>query len=151
MEESLDLLFKNLKSLSINEKLVDPMNEQVLKLAFLGDTLFGMLARNYLISKYSKTIKISEMHDKNTKLVCAKNQSMIADILVDNFLNENEIDFFKRARNAHSHSKSKSSSIVEYRKATGLEALLAFMFYKDDKRLKDVMTKIVEILEDNSQ
>ena len=150
MEESLDLLFKNLKSLSINEKLVDPMNEQVLKLAFLGDTLFGILARNYLISKYSKTIKISEMHDKNTELVCAKNQSMVADKLVDEFLDEKEIDFFKRARNAHSHSKSKNSSIVEYRKATGLEALLAFLFYKDENRLKDVMAKIVEIFDDSN-
>ena len=150
MEENLDLFFKNLKNSTINEKLVDPINEQVLKLAFLGDTLFGMLARNYLISKYSKVIKVSEIHNKNNKLVCAKNQSMIADRLVDEFLNENEIDFFKRARNAHSHSKSKNSSIVEYRKATGLEALLAFLFYKDEKRLCDVLDKIVKIFDENS-
>ena len=148
MEENLDLLFKNLKSLPIDEKLVDPLNEQVLKLAFLGDTLFGILVRHYLISKYSKIIKISEMHDKNTELVCAKNQSMIADRLIDELLNENEIDFFKRARNAHSHSKSKNSSIVEYRKATGLEALLAFLFYKDGNRLKIVMEKILQIIDE---
>lgn len=150
MEESLELLLKNLKALPINEKLVDPINEQVLKLAFLGDTLFGLLARNYLLNKYSKLNKISDIHDKNTGLVCAKNQSMIADRLVNELLTEGEIDFFKHARNAHSHSKSKNSSIVEYRKATGLEALLAFLFYKDEKRLNEVLAKVIEIFDEGN-
>ncbi|MBP3201889.1 MAG: RNAase [Lachnospiraceae bacterium] len=148
MEGSLDALFKNLKALSENEKLVDPLNEQVLKLAFLGDTLFGIITRNYLISKYSNSIKINEMHNKNSELVCAKNQSMIADKLVDELLTDDEIDFFKHARNAHSHSKSKNSSIVDYRKATGLEALLAFLFYKDENRLKVIMAKIIQIFDE---
>lgn len=148
MESSLDALFKDLKSLSENEKLVDPLNEQVLKLAFLGDTLFGIITRNYLISKYSNSIKINEMHNKNSELVCAKNQSMIADRLVDELLTDDEIDFFKHARNAHSHSKSKNSSIVDYRKATGLEALLAFLFYKDENRLKVIMAKIIQIFDE---
>lgn len=148
MEESLNLLFKNLKSLSINEKLLDPINEQVLKLAFLGDTIFGILSRNYLISKFRDKIKISEMHDKNTKLVCASTQSIIADRLVDELLTKDEVDFFKHARNAHSHSKSKNSSIVEYRKATGLEALLAFLFYKDEDRLKVLLDKILELFDE---
>ena len=148
MEGSLDALFKDLKSLSENEKLVDPLNEQVLKLAFLGDTLFGIIARNYLISKYSNSIKISEMHNKNSELVCAKNQSMIADKLVDELLTDDEIDFFKHARNAHSHSKSKNSSIVDYRKATGLEAMLAFLFYKDENRLRVIMAKIIQIFDE---
>lgn len=150
MEGSLDTLFKNLKALSENEKLVDPLNEQVLKLAFLGDTLFGIITRNYLISKYSNSIKINEMHNKNSELVCAKNQSMIADKLVDELLTDDEIDFFKHARNAHSHSKSKNSSIVDYRKATGLEALLAFLFYKDENRLKVIMAKIIQIFDEIS-
>ena len=148
MEGSLDALFKNLKALSENEKLVDPLNEQVLKLAFLGDTLFGIITRNYLISKYSNSIKINEMHNKNSELVCAKNQSMIVDKLVDELLTDDEIDFFKHARNAHSHSKSKNSSIVDYRKATGLEALLAFLFYKDENRLKVIMAKIIQIFDE---
>lgn len=151
MEENLNTLLKNLKSISTDEKLIDPMNEQVLKLAFLGDTIFGILTRNFLISKYSNKIKINEMHDKNTKLVCASSQSYIADRLVDELLTEDEIDFFKHARNAHSHSKSKNSSIVEYRKATGLEALLAFLFYKDEDRLKVLLNKIVEIFDELSK
>ena len=148
MEESLEILFKYLKSISEDEKLVDPYNEQVLKLAFLGDTLFGVFVRNYLIVKYSNKIKISEMHNKNAELVCAKSQSKIVDKLIDDFLNNEEIDFFKHARNAHSHSKSKNSSIVEYRKATGFEALLAFLFYTDEDRLREVLAKVAQMLDE---
>lgn len=146
MEESLKLLISGLKSINTEDKLENPQNEHVLKLAFVGDTIFDLFTRDYLVRKYSNKIKISEMHKKNTELVCAKNQSMIIDILVNDFLTEDEIDFFKHARNAHSHSKSKNSSIVEYRKATGLEALLGLLLYKDENRLIEVLNEIGKIL-----
>lgn len=146
MEESLKLLISGLKSINTEDKLENPQNEHVLKLAFVGDTIFDLFTRDYLVRKYSNKIKISEMHKKNTELVCAKNQSMIIDTLVNDFLTEDEIDFFKHARNAHSHSKSKNSSIVEYRKATGLEALLGLLLYKDENRLIEVLNEIGKIL-----
>ncbi len=147
MEESLKSLINDLKSINVEDKLENPQNEQVLKLAFVGDTIFDLFTRDYLVRKYSNKIKISEMHKKNTELVCAKNQSMIIDDLVNNFLTKDEIDFFRHARNAHSHSKSKNSSIVEYRKATGLEALLGLLLYKDENRLIEVLNEIGKILE----
>ena len=147
MEESLELLINDLKNVCADEKLQDPQNEQVLKLAFVGDTIFDLFTRDYLVRKYSSKIKISDMHKKNTELVCAKSQSMIIDTLVNDVLTEEEISFFKHARNAHSHSKSKNSSIVEYRKATGLEALLGLLLYKDEKRLIEVLDKITKIFE----
>lgn len=147
MEESLKLLISDLKNICDEDKLENPQNEQVLKLAFVGDTIFDLFTRDYLVRKYSNKIKISEMHEKNTELVCAKSQSMIIDTLVNGFLSEEEIDFFKHARNAHSHSKSKNSSIVEYRKATGLEALLGLLLYKDEKRLIEVLNEIKKILD----
>ena len=146
MEESLKLLISDLKKINTEDKLENPQNEQVLKLAFVGDTVFDLFTRDYLVRKYSNKIKISEMHKKNTELVCAKNQSMIIDTLVNSFLTEEEIDFFKHARNAHSHSKSKNSSIVEYRKATGLEALLGLLLYKDENRLIEVLNEIGKML-----
>ena len=146
MEESLKLLISDLKKINTEDKLENPQNEQVLKLAFVGDTIFDLFTRDYLVRKYSNKIKISEMHKNNTELVCAKNQSMIIDTLVNSFLTEEEINFFKHARNAHSHSKSKNSSIVEYRKATGLEALLGLLLYKDENRLIEVLNEIGKIL-----
>lgn len=147
MEESLKQLLIDLKSINVEDKLLEPQNEQVLKLAFVGDTIFDLFTRDYLLRKYSYMIKISDMHKKNTELVCAKSQSEIADKLVNEFFTEEEIDFFKHARNAHSHSKAKSSSIVEYRKATGLEALLGLLLYKDENRLLQVLAKISSFIE----
>ena len=144
MEKSLKELIKSLKDISSEDKLVDPQNEQVLKLAFVGDTIFDLFTRDLLNRKYADKIKISELHKKNTELVCAKSQSLISDFLVDNVLSDDEIDFFKHARNAHSHSKSKNSSIVEYRKATGLEALLGLLFYQNETRLIEILESISE-------
>ena len=144
MEKSLKELIKSLKDISSEDKLVDPQNEQVLKLAFVGDTIFDLFTRDLLNRKYADKIKISELHKKNTELVCAKSQSLISDFLVDNVLSDDEIDFFKHARNAHSHSKSKNSTIVEYRKATGLEALLGFLFYQNVARLIEILDSISE-------
>ncbi|MBR4313739.1 MAG: RNAase [Lachnospiraceae bacterium] len=144
MEKSLKDLLRSLKNINFDEKLDDPQNEQVLKLAFVGDTIFDLFTRDLLNRKFVDKIKINELHKKNSELVCAKSQSKISDFLVNEVLDEEEISFFKHARNAHSHSKSKNSSIVEYRKATGLEALLGLLFYKDEKRLIELLDKIAE-------
>lgn len=146
MEESLKSLLKDLKTISFDEKLKEPQNEKVLKLAYVGDTIFDLFTRDFLFKKYKSTIKINEMHKLNSDLVCAKNQSKIAEYLIDNVLTDEEIDFFKHARNSHSNSKSKSSSIVEYRKATGLEALLGLLLYKDENRLLEILRSISEII-----
>ena len=147
MEKDLIELLDDLKKINYDEKLDDVLNAHVLKLAYVGDTIFDLFTRNYLVKKYADTIKIGDLHKKNSDLVCAKSQSKISDYLVDNVFTEEEVDFFKHARNAHSNSKSKNSSIVEYRKATGLEATLGLLFYKDGKRLVKVLDKIAAILE----
>lgn len=147
MEESLKKLLLDIKSINEDDKLTEPQNEQMLKLAFVGDTIFDLFTRDYLNRKYVDKIKISELHKKNSELVCAKSQSEISEYLINNVFDEEEIYFFKRARNAHSHSKAKNSTIAEYRKATGLEAVLGLLLYKDEKRLIEVLDKISEIIE----
>lgn len=149
MEENLKKLLSDIKSIKEDDKLDSPQNEQVLKLAFVGDTIFDLMTRDYLNRKYADRIKINEMHKKNTELVCAKTQSKIVEHLINNELTEDEIGFFKRARNAHSTSKSKNSTIVEYRKATGLEALIGLLFYTDEERLTEVLNAIVSLIDEN--
>ncbi|MBO6119112.1 MAG: RNAase [Lachnospiraceae bacterium] len=143
MEENLKNLILGLKTLDIDEKLNEPQNEQVLKLAYVGDTIFDLFTRDYLNRKFADKIKINELHKKNSELVCAKTQSKLSDYLVDNVFTEEEINFFKHARNAHSHSKSKNSSIVEYRKATGLEAVLGLLYYQNEERLIEILNAII--------
>lgn len=147
MEENLRKLFDELKQINPDDKISEAQNIQVLRLAYVGDTIFDLFTRDYLNRKYVESIKINDLHKKNSELVCAKSQSKISDYLVNEVLTTDEINFFKHARNAHSHSRSKNSSIVEYRKATGLEALLGFLFYQDTNRLIQILNKISQNFE----
>lgn len=128
------------------EKNIENIN--VIKLAFLGDTIFDFFTRSYLIDTYGDKIKMNDMHKKNTSLVCAKSQARMVEYLInENILTEKEAEFYKHARNAHPHSKSKNSSIVDYRKATGFEALLAYIYLSGDKkRLSSIFKKLTEYI-----
>ena len=150
MEEALKTLLASLKTLDADCKLNDPQNENVLYLAFVGDTVFDLFTRDYLIRKYISVDKINELHNKNSNLVCAKSQARIIESLIDNkILTDEEVDFYRHARNAHSHSRSKNSSIVDYRKATGFEALLGLLFYKSEGRLIEVLSEVEKLLNVN--
>ena len=150
MEENIDILLKELRQFDYDLDLIAPQNEKVLYLAFIGDTIFDLFTRDYLIRHNIHKIKMGELHKKNSNLVCAKSQADVVERLInDNVLSEEEEDFYKHARNAHSRSKSKNSSIIDYRKATGLEALLGLLYYKKDiNRLKTLLLKIAEYLDE---
>lgn len=110
-----------------------------LKLAYVGDAIYSFLVRDYIIKNYQNNYKINDIHKIVSNIVCAKSQSEIIDFLINNnLLTEKEIEIYKESRNKHPHSKSKNSSIVEYRKATGFEAVIAYIYYNDEKRLKEL-------------
>ena len=112
------------------------------KLAYLGDAFFELYTRNKLYDKYKDTIDMNEMHKINTSLVCAKNQSSFIDKLIDdNLLNEEELDIYKSARNLHTNTKSKNSPVRDYRKATGLEALIGYLdINKNTQRALEILS-----------
>ena len=112
------------------------------KLAYLGDAFFELYTRNKLYDKYKDTIDMNEMHKINTSLVCAKNQSSFIDKLIDeNLLNEEELDIYKSARNLHTNTKSKNSPVRDYRKATGLEALIGYLYInKNTQRALEILS-----------
>lgn len=147
MDEYLSKLLTYIKSIDFDTRLQDPANENILYLAYVGDTIFDFFTRDYLIRHYINVLKMDEIHKKNSDLVCAKSQARIVERLIDDkVLNNDEIDFYKHARNAHSNSKSKNSSIVDYRKATGFEALLGMLFYNDTNRLLELLKEIMQYI-----
>ena len=122
---------------------IDSINTLVL--AYLGDSVYELLIRDYFLKQGLN--KVNNLQNKVTNYVSAKAQSKYVQYLIDNnYLAEDEISYYKHARNAHPHSKSKNSSIVEYRKATGLEALLGLLLYEDENRLIEVLSEIGKIL-----
>lgn len=111
-------------------------------LAFLGDAVYELYIREYLINK--NICNVNELQKECVKYVSAERQCYFIEKMIEkNFLTADEIDIFKRGRNASSHS-SRSTDIVTYKKATGLESLIGYLYLnKDMMRIKEIMEYIV--------
>lgn len=100
-------------------------------LAYLGDAVIELLVRRDLVKK--GTLKVGEMNRISDELVRASSQSVAADKIIS-FLTEDELAVFKRGKNARVNNLPKSATFGEYKKATGLEALFAYLYLTDNHR-----------------
>jgi ribonuclease-3 family protein len=114
-----------------------------LVLAYIGDSVYELYIRKYLLSK--NIAKVNDLQKEAIKYVSAKGQAQALKKLLDsNFLSEEEQDIIKKARNHKSH-RSKSTDILTYKHATGLEALIGYLYlFKKYDRLDSVMKFIEE-------
>lgn len=111
-------------------------------LAYIGDAVYELYIRNYLISL--KISKVKELQKKSLEYVSASSQRKhLEKLLTADFLSENEIEIYKRGRNAHSR-KNNSTDIITYKMATGLECLIGYLYLnKNEDRIKEIMEFIV--------
>ena len=94
-------------------------------LAHIGDGAYELMCRAYLCEKGDQTVL--KLHKDTVNLVKAPTQAAFAD-KIKPFLTEEEIGFFRRGKNAHTHAAPKSASRTQYAKATGLEALFGALY-----------------------
>ena len=100
-----------------------------LQLAYIGDSVHALLVRTYLIGK---NLKVKDMHGKANQAVNAVSQYRALNALLP-ILTDEETAIVKRGRNAHPHHGApKSATVGEYAGATGLEALLGFLYLTGD-------------------
>ena len=92
-------------------------------LAYLGDAQMELLVRKRLILKGGR---LGDLNKQTDALVCAKAQVQALEKLMPLFT-EDELAAFKRGKNAHTNSVPKSVTMLEYRKATGLEAVFGYL------------------------
>ena len=120
---------------------VDGIN--VLVLAYLGDSIYENYIRKFLIFK--GIAKVNELQTEAIKYVSAKNQSFFLNKMIDeNFLELNEIDIVKRARNYKTTSHPKNCDIITYKYATGLEALIGYLYLTNNNgRIDKIMDFIL--------
>ena len=118
-------------------------NINVLALAYLGDAIYEIYIREYLLNK--NIVKVKELQEEAIKYVSAKSQSeFLKKIIENNFLNEEEIAMIKRARNHKSHKAPKGTNIITYKNSTGLEALIGYLYLnKKRNRIEEIMKYIV--------
>ncbi len=100
-----------------------------LSLALMGDAIYDLFIRYYVMSFGDD--KVNNIHGKKSFFVKAKSQAQFIDYYKDQ-LTEEEYEVYRRGRNKKSNTAAKNSTIVEYRKSTGFEALLGYLFIKND-------------------
>lgn len=113
-----------------------------LVLAYLGDAVYELYVRKYLIEK--GIAKVKDLQKSATSYVSAVSQNDILERLINcGFLTDEELDIVKRGRNAHSH-QSKTTDIITYKKATGFETLIGYLYSNDKERLEEVMKEVLK-------
>lgn len=114
-----------------------------LQLALIGDGVFEIYIRNYILSSNTQ-LSAHKMHVKAISYVKAKSQSAIM-YSIEESLTEDEVYIYKRGRNAKSATIPKNSSVVDYRNATGFEALIGYLYLIGNKeRLFNILEKSTE-------
>ena len=109
-----------------------------LVLAYVGDAVYELNVRTKVIDQGN--IKTSNMHRRSIEYVRAQSQAEALDRIIDN-LNEVEIELIRRARNAHSLTVPKNAELEDYKKATALEALIGYLYLKEDyERVQEIIS-----------
>ena len=134
---------KDKKDINLILNYLNKLNINSLELAYLGDAVYELFIRKYLVNKGN--IKVNDLQVQAINYVSAKAQSHFLDKMIQNdFLNTEELDIVKRARNHKVLSHPKNTSIIVYKKATGLEALLGYHeLAQNKKRIEEIMKYIV--------
>ena len=108
-----------------------------LTLAFIGDSIYDLIIRTTVVE--SGNAPVNKLHKRCSKLVQASAQAELYHQIKDT-LSEEETAIYKRGRNAKSFTSAKNAGVVEYRTATGLEALIGYLY------LTDQMDRIMELI-----
>lgn len=117
----------------------DRMQAAPLTLAFVGDTVYDLFVRTYLLDTRDATPHT--LHMAAAKLVCAAGQAA-AFRRVEAELSDEELTQYKRGRNAHSGTLPKNASVSDYHTASGFEALIGWLYLSgQDARMTQLMRR----------
>lgn len=126
-------------------KEVDIKEYSPLTLAYIGDSVYDLIIKSLVINGGNK--QVNKLHQETSRLVQASAQSLMMRTMQEH-LTEEERAIYKRGRNAKSVSPAKNQSITDYRRATGFEALLGYLYLqKDWKRMLELVKIGLDSLE----
>lgn len=111
-----------------------------LTLAFFGDSVYEVLVREKIVKSGSKPIHT--LHSMAVKKVNAGFQSYASE-QIEKLLTDDELEIFKRGRNATGNNVPRSSNPKDYHRATGLEALFGYLYLSGQhERMKELFETI---------
>ena len=115
-----------------------PSQFSPLALAYIGDGVYELFVRTKVIEEH-ENMPANKLHKKTVQYVKAHAQADSIDAMLPH-LTENETAVYKRGRNAKSNTTPKNADMADYRKATGFEALIGFLYLSgENERLHELM------------
>ena len=139
---------KNITFKFTEKNFSSPEQMQALALAYIGDSIYDIMSREYVMKNHLG--KINDLHRTVSTLVSARAQaSFMKDILENNILTDIEESIYIRGKNQKNNSKAKNASIMEYKLATGLEAVFGYLYLeKNFERLEEMFNYIINLHEE---
>ena len=125
MQKGIDSYIK--EQFGISE--VDIRTYSPLTLAYIGDGIFDLVIRSVVVGKGNT--RAGELHKRTSQIVKAHTQAEMIEKLFP-MLTEEEAEVYRRGRNAKSPTMAKNATMSDYRKATGFEALMGYLYLKDE-------------------
>ena len=100
-----------------------------LTLAYIGDVVYDLIIRTVVVSRANRPV--NDLHRITVRYVSAGAQSRIVQTLMDSFTEE-EQSVYRRGKNSKPHTTAKNASGQDYLKATGLEAVIGYLYLTDN-------------------
>ena len=130
MEESLTQnLTESIKNV-LGLKEISPAQLSPLVLAYIGDSIFDLVIKTYLLDTKGN-MQVNKLNRLASNIVKAQSQSERIGI-IEPLLSPAEEAVYKRGRNAKSYTSAKNASISDYRRATGFEALMGYLYLEGE-------------------
>lgn len=128
MEKSVKDLMEILREMFGGEE-VDLRTYSPLALAYIGDGIYDLVIRTLVVRHGN--CQPNKLHKRTSTLVKASAQAAMIDRIQES-LTEEEAAVYKRGRNAKSYTMAKNATMKDYRKATGFEALMGYLYLKGE-------------------
>jgi ribonuclease-3 family protein len=113
-----------------------------LVLAYIGDSIYDLIVKTSIVERGNAPV--NKLHKRVVKLVQAAAQAELYHKIQPELTDE-EMAVFKRGRNAKSFTSAKNAGIVEYRTATGVEALFGYLYMTNQmNRIMELMKSLLQ-------
>lgn len=127
-----DYMYRTFQMKEVNADTYSPLT-----LAYIGDSVYDLIIKSLVINEGNK--QVNKLHKETSTLVQASAQSQMMR-KIQEILTEEEHSVYRRGRNAKSVSPAKNQTLTDYRRATGFEALMGWLYLKNDwKRMIDLI------------
>lgn len=149
MEKSVEFGFEHYMEQIPGMGTVDPRASSPLVLAYIGDCVFDLIIKMMVAGRGNR--QVHKLHEETSRYVQASAQSFMMRAMQEHLTAE-EHAVYRRGRNARSVSPAKNQSITDYRRATGFEALIGYLYLnREYGRLTELVAIGLESMEEHME